>query len=51
MTDARATLEQTKKTWLQSEFNALYKAWCRMVKEKIEEKGGKPKVRRPFFIF
>jgi len=27
----------------EGEFNSLYKAWCKAVKEKIESKGGKPK--------
>ena len=30
-------------SYSEGEFNALYKSWCKAVKEKIESKGGKPK--------
>ena len=30
-------------SYTESEFNALYRSWCKAVKEKIEAKGDKPK--------
>jgi hypothetical protein len=30
-------------SYSEAEFNALYRGWCKSVKEKIESKGGKPK--------